>query len=97
MKNFKNAKWVPAIFIILVVLSSCAPGNERFVETGANFWAGLWHGFISLVSFVVSLFNEQVNIYEVNNTGWPYNLGFIIGVSIFFGGTSKSTCKYNRK
>lgn len=53
---------------------------------------GLWHGFIALVTFVISLFNDNVTIYEVNNVGKLYNLGFILGVMIFFGGGSKSTC-----
>jgi hypothetical protein len=25
-------------------------------------------------------------LYEINNTGWPYNLGFIIGLNISIGG-----------
>lgn len=92
MKLIKH-KNLLLIGIIILVLTSCAPGNEKFVSEVAGFWMGLWHGFISLVTFIISLFNENVNIYEVNNNGGWYNFGFILGVSIFFGGTSKGTCR----
>lgn len=92
MKNFINLRTVLLIVLIILLLSSCAPGNEKFDAAPANFWMGLWHGFIALVTFVISLFNDNVTIYEVNNVGKLYNLGFILGVMIFFGGGSKSTC-----
>lgn len=77
----------------MFILSSCAPGDVRFDADPAGFWAGLWHGFISLVTFIISLFNDKVAIYEVANSGWPYNLGFIIGIAIFYGGSSKGSCR----
>ena len=45
---------------------------------------GLWHGIITPVTFVISLFNENVNIYEVHNNGNWYNFGFVFGLSIVF-------------
>lgn len=88
----------PAIlFIALIfILASCAPGNEKFDVDPAGFLMGLWHGFISLITFVISLFNDDVTIYEINNSGKLYNLGFILGVAIFFGGSSKSSCGRRR-
>lgn len=85
----------PLVFfvLILLVLSSCAPGNERFDADPAGFWAGLWHGFISLVTFIISLFNDNVTIYEIDNTGKLYNLGFILGAMIFYGGGGTSRCR----
>ena len=93
MKFSKNFKWLAFGLIAVLMLTSCAAGNEKFDIDPAGFWMGLWHGLISLVTFVISLFNSEVAIYEVNNTGWPYNLGFIIGIMIFYGGGSKGTCK----
>ena len=52
----------------------------------AGFLAGLWHGLVSPITFVVSLFNPNVRIYEVNNCGRMYDFGFILGVSGVFGG-----------
>ena len=45
----------------------------------AGFWAGFWHGMIMPITFVVSLFKPGVGIYETNNNGGWYNLGFILG------------------
>lgn len=62
--------------------------NSKYAAPGAKpagFWAGLWHGLISPITFIVSLINSQVRIYEVNNNGRWYDFGFIIGVSGAFG------------
>lgn len=78
------------ILVCTILLTNCAPGNERWnqnINPGkkAGFWAGLWHGMILIITFVVSLFTKEVGIYEVNNTGWPYNLGFILGLCFTIG------------
>lgn len=78
--------------LFLFALAGCAAGpndqadqpNEKGVVAG--FWRGLWNGVISPVTFVVSLFNQDVQIYEVHNNGNWYNFGFLLGVSIIFGG-----------
>lgn len=80
------------IAIIAMLITSCVPGGEKFQETTAGFWMGLWHGLISLFTFIIGLFVEGVGIYEINNNGGWYNFGFILGISIFFGGGSKGTC-----
>ena len=87
-------KYLPLFLVVTVVfiLSSCAAGNQKFIEEPAGFFMGLWHGFISLFTFIISLFNDNVRVYELTNTGHLYDLGFIIGISIFYGGGSKSSC-----
>jgi hypothetical protein len=58
--------------------------GSKFKEDGAapaGFWAGLWHGSIAPVAFIVSLFKPEVGIYETNNNGAWYNFGFILGIS----------------
>ena len=91
--NTKNLKKLIIPLMLVLVISSCAPGNQKFVEEAAGFWMGLWHGFISLFTFVISLFKDGVTIYEVNNNGGWYNFGFIFGVSMFYGGGSKGCCR----
>lgn len=93
MKYKTYLKWLPVAVLLVLVLSSCAAGNEKFDIDPAGFWMGLWHGAITLVAFVISLFNDSVTIYEVNNSGWPYNLGYILGIMIIYGGGSKGTCR----
>jgi hypothetical protein len=41
---------------------------------------------ISFITLIISFFNSNVNIYAVHNTGWPYNIGFILGVMLAYGG-----------
>lgn len=93
MKNNKYFKWVPLLIVALLFLSSCAAGNTKFDISPAGFWMGLWHGFISLFAFIISLFNDHVSIYEINNSGKLYNLGFILGIALFYGGSCKGSCK----
>jgi len=73
---------------VLFLLSSCVPGHERFTAADpAGFFWGLWHGMIVWISFIISIFTSgDYTIYEVMNTGWPYNLGFLLGASSSVGG-----------
>ena len=75
------------IFIMTNKLAIAGPGSKYQVSNAvpAGFWAGVWHGMISPITFVVSLFNPRVRIYEVHNRGRLYDLGFIIGVSAVLG------------
>ena len=59
----------------------------------AGFWLGLWHGLIVPVTFVLSLFKEDIGVYEVHNNGRWYNFGFIFGLMIVFGGNKGASTK----
>jgi hypothetical protein len=85
------------VFILILVTSSCAPGNTRYDDKPAGFWAGLWHGFICVITFIISLFSKTVEMFEVNNNGGWYNFGFLFGASIALGGAWRSSCKKKRK
>jgi len=54
----------------------------------AGFLAGLWHRLIAPITFIISIFNINVRIYETNNRGRLYDFGFIMGASISIGGSS---------
>jgi hypothetical protein len=80
------------VLALVLVLAACAAGPNASVGTPtvggqvAGFWPGLWHGIISPVTFIISLFNKDVNLYEVHNDGNWYNFGFVLGAGILFGG-----------
>ena len=38
------------------------------------------------ISFIFSLFNDKVTIYEVHNSGGWYNFGFLLGAAMIWGG-----------
>jgi hypothetical protein len=60
--------------------------RRRRARRRAGFWLASWQGLITPITFVISLFNDEANIYEVNNNGNWYDLGFILGVAIVFSG-----------
>ena len=67
-----------------------APGPNPLVNTSdkqghvAGILMGIWHGFISPVTIVLSFINPDVQMYEVHNDGSQYNLGFFLGVIVLF-------------
>ena len=73
----------------LLILSSCVAGANPSAhianEAGdiAGFWLGLLHGVITPVTFVISLFWDNVHIYEVHNSGALYNFGFLWGAGTY--------------
>jgi uncharacterized membrane protein YciS (DUF1049 family) len=78
------------ILFLLIFTISCNAGAERYngEENKAGFLSGLWHGVISFITFIISIFNKDVEIYEANNVGTLYDLGFILGIAIFYGSGS---------
>ena len=96
MKNRQRQMAYSGLTLLLLLMAACAPGNERFVTGPAGFWAGLWHGLICIITFIISLFTDSVRMYEVNNTGGWYNFGFLLGASIFFGSGARSKGRKKR-
>jgi hypothetical protein len=78
--------------LVLLMLASCAPGINELANvpsrTGvvSGFWRGLWNGAIAPVTFIISLFDKNVQMYDVHNTGAWYNFGFFLGITALFGG-----------
>ncbi|MBB1159521.1 MULTISPECIES: hypothetical protein [Amycolatopsis] len=79
------------LLALMPALAACAARADALAEPGLSpgFWLGLWHGFICPITFLVSLFNDHVGIYEVRNNGHLYDLGFVVGAvlvaSVFHG------------
>ncbi|HEU4512893.1 MAG TPA: hypothetical protein VFR87_07290 [Nocardioidaceae bacterium] len=74
---------------VLLLLTSCAAdGNAAAGGPGSQpgFLYGLWHGFITPVTFLISLFTDDVGIYEVRNNGAWYDFGYVLGLSFIFSG-----------
>lgn len=86
--------------VVLVTVAGCAAGPNNVATMGsrhlAGFWPGLWHGLISPITFLVSLFNHHVSVYEVHNNGGWYDFGFMLGVSMVFGGGPGSAGRRRR-
>lgn len=72
---------VSAVVVPLVLLAACG-----FVGTAPTsgwnppgFFAGVWHGLLAPWTLILRLFLE-IKMYAVPNTGWFYDLGFLIGI-----------------
>jgi Na+/H+ antiporter NhaD/arsenite permease-like protein len=89
-KQRANIVFIAITAIIMFTLISCAagPGSKYTPEKPAGFWVGLWHGVIALITLIISFFSDNVRIYEVNNTGVWYDVGFFLGIIIMAGGSS---------
>jgi hypothetical protein len=78
-----------AIVVVVLLFGACTatqPGVPGILNSGPGFLRGFWHGFIAPVSFLVSLFTDDVRIYAFPNSGRWYDFGFMLGISGFSGG-----------
>lgn len=83
-KSFENQKTGKILLgvLLLVLMTSCAanePVDECLTGQTYGFFWGIWHGIIAPISLVISIFDEEVAMFAVNNTGFFYGLGFLIG------------------
>lgn len=88
MKNVGvSGRIMAALFLVALAagLSSCA--SQPPGQPGAPaFLAGLWHGVIAPVAFIVSLFDNDVRMYAFPNAGRWYDFGFLLGIGLWGGG-----------
>lgn len=94
---------VVCVALALLLLAGCAAGANGYLYTPnsqgivAGFWRGLWHGIIAPVTFLISIFNHHVQMYEVHNDGGWYDLGFLLGMSCVFGGGAHGATRATRE
>ena len=72
----------------MFLLHGCAevePIEACVIDEPYGFFGGLWHGIIAPISFILSLFFDDIAMYAVNNTGGWYDFGFVLGAGILFG------------
>ncbi len=95
----KNGFSLFLIAVLLVTLAACAArpgqaGSSAGPEGKlAGLWLGLWHGFIAPFTLVISLFDQDVGVYEAHNSGGWYIFGFVFGLLVFLGGGNRTRAK----
>ena len=93
----KRLFFVSIAILAMLLLAGCAAGTNPTVDIpdvdgkSAGFWSGLLHGIISPITFIISLFTDNVNLYEVHNSGNWYDFGFMFGICIILGGGARGT------
>jgi hypothetical protein len=95
-----NAKMLALLLIVLTLtlLAGCTPGSGNYdKDSPAGLLAGIWHGWIAPVSLILGIFDKNIRIYEPNNVGWMYDLGYYVAIIGGFGGISLTRNKLKRK
>jgi hypothetical protein len=72
-----------------LIVAGCAHQPATYGKDLPGFFWGLLHGFLIMFSFVGSLFTD-VRIYTFPNAGRWYDFGYLIGASMFLGGSGAS-------
>ncbi len=77
---------------IALTLAACVATESASAvqSTAPGFLEGVWHGFIFPVSFLVSLFTDQIAVYSVPNNGGWYDFGYFVGIC-FLGVGARSS------
>jgi len=93
MKRLYNKLSYTLYFMLVAVLfTGCAdvsPHVETFITSNPyGFWSGLWHGMIIPLSWIGSLFYDDIAIYAYNNNGGWYNFGFVLGIGGLSSGST---------
>tara|TARA_Y100000310_G_scaffold69970_2_gene65488 strand:+ start:597 stop:1067 length:471 start_codon:yes stop_codon:yes gene_type:complete len=92
------AKWGLLISVGLVVLALFLGSGFFTYYAGDVYWesdkagilSGVIHGVLAPLFLVAQIFSDYT-MYELNNSGWWYNLGFLIGLLSVWGGSTKGT------
>jgi hypothetical protein len=77
---------VLSLVLVTLVAAGCA-GQPAPPASGdlPGFFTGLLHGFLMFFSLIASLVTD-VRIYTFPNSGGWYDLGYLLGASMFWGG-----------
>ena len=86
------------LLIVFITIIGCVPGDgNHTADEPAGFFWGVWHGLIAPISLIWGLFNSEIRLYEPQNTGWAYDLGFYLAVIGGFSCFSSSSSSKGRK
>ena len=70
------------VLALALMVTGCADYVSFYDAAGmtlVGFWYGVWHGMILPISWLCSVFNEEVAIYAIYNNGGWYDFGFALG------------------
>jgi hypothetical protein len=91
----KNLLTLLILIAVSVSFSGCADVSPHSADCITSepygFWSGLWHGMILPLSWIGSLFSDDIAIYAYNNNGGWYDFGFVIGVGGLSFGSNEAT------
>jgi len=94
--RLSRVKFAVIKLIILTILAGALGFVQGWASAGtykpdrvAGFWMGVVHGTLMPAALPGLLLGQDLPIYAPNNSGRPYNIGYIFGINtcgfLFFG------------
>ncbi len=85
---------MPISVLILIIIVFFFPSTayawlqtyEVSPDRTYGFFSGLWHGIIAPFAVFAQLFDNDIILYSPVNSGFGYNIGFLIGIAVVIGG-----------
>ena len=97
-RKYKYIALLICIISISLFMVGCVPGDGyNTAENPAGFFWGIWHGWVAPISLILGLFEKNIRVYEIHNSGWWYDFGFYIAIISGFGGISLFRSKKKRR
>ncbi len=83
------------LLVVMLLLTGCLPKEAEPRSTKAGFLQGVWHGWFAPISLIGEVTGLGTTLYEANNTGFAYDLGFYMAIISGFGGLA--LCRRRRR
>jgi hypothetical protein len=83
----RRCLYLGLLFVASVALAACAHQPHPSGDDLPGFFSGLLHGFTIVFSLIGSIFMD-IRIYAFPNSGGWYDLGFVLGATMFLGGSA---------
>ena len=89
--NIRSIVRIGIVIGMVLLLAACA-GPNTLADTPdsgghvAGFLQGLFNGLTVAIAWIISLFTDNVQIYDVHNNGGWYDFGFFLGIGGLSGG-----------
>ncbi len=85
--NRRACVYLGLLIVASVALAACAHQPPPSGGDLPGFFRGLLHGFTIVFSLIGSIFLDW-RIYAFPNSGGWYDLGYVIGATMFLGGSA---------
>ena len=79
------ARRTSLLMMLAVLLTACATQPYAGSHSAPGFFMGLIHGLFAPLSLIGGLLTDA-RVYAFPNSGWWYDLGFMIGLLPWAGG-----------
>ena len=82
------------LFMAILTLTGCADAvsfQQAAEMQQVGFLHGLWHGIMFPISWICSLFSNDIAVYAIYNNGGWYDFGFFLGIGGFSVGIFHSS------